>query len=1129
MFANRKSQIAKVLVIAVAFCLSSTKPVIAAFSSEQEQARQTCGELVESILNATGVKGGLVVYVGCGDGRLTAALCANDSYLVHGLDTNPKNVEKARQHIQSLGLYGKVSADYWKGGIPASAGMTSPPRKRGLPYIDNLVNLVVSERPGEVSIDEVMRVLVPNGVAYIRQSGTWTRTVKPYTKEIDQWTHYLHDSTGNAVANDTVVGPPRRMQWVGSPRWARSHEHSASLNALVSANGRIFYIIDEGPRESIQLPAKFMLIARDAFSGVVLWKRSLPEWFNHLFPLKSGPARLTRRLVAVGDEVYTTLGINEPLSAIDAATGKTIRTYDGTKTVEELVSSKGILLLVVNPDRTPVNYQQENAHCWDERDRASKQWAWDETVDKLMAVEAETGKNIWQLDTKIVPLSMAADEERVVYHDGEAVVCLEMSTGKKLWRTDVPRSPLIPTGWSPSMVIYKDVILFSGQKQSLVALSAEDGRQLWTSKLHPSGHFCPEDVLVVDGLVWSGDIASATPRSSGVFTGRDPHSGQIKREFPPDINTFAIMHQRCYPSKATAKYIIPSWTGAEFIDPRSQTWEIHHWVRGGCFYGMMPCNGLLYAPPHACACYYQSKLNGFCALAPEGESKPAMLTDLQRLEKGPAYGKIEVHEAASGDWPTWRHDALRSGYTKRAVPAKLEQAWQTKIGGRLSSLVAADGKLFAASVDEHTVYALDSKTGSKLWSFIAGGRVDSPPTYYEGSMLFGSADGCVYCLRASDGKLAWRYHVAPADRRIVAYEQVESLWPVHGSVLIHNDVAYCLAGRSMFLDGGMRLVRLDPKTGKKLSETILDDRDPATGENLQAHIEHKKMPVALPDVLSCDGQYVYMRSQRFDLNGKRATILTELQTDQQGNRHVFSPIGLLDDTWFHRAYWIYDKNAGEGWGEWFQPGRLVPSGRILCVDDDTVYAYGRHPWYLCNSSVLEYRLYAADKASSGTDPEGVATGDTQPGNKGSKIPRDTTDWKSRSNFPMQMLTKVDFKWVKEQPAVVAYAMVLADSSRRSEPERDKTLFVAGPPDVDDEHAGWGKHLDSDVDARHTQQVAALEGKMGGLLWVVSAADGQKLAEYKLDSVPVFDGMIAADGQLYLSLKDGTILCMGPEQ
>jgi hypothetical protein len=209
-----------------------------------------------------------------------------------------------------------------------------------------------------------MRVLVPNGVAYIKADGKWTKHVKPWPKEIDEWTHYLHDASGNAVANDTVVGPPRRMQWVGSPRWARSHEHSASLNALVSANGRIFYIMDEGPKDSIQLPSRWFLTARDAFNGTVLWKRELPKWYNHFFPLKSGPARLTRRLIAIGDEVYTTLGINAPLSAIDAATGKTIRTYAGTRTVEELVSAKGVLFLVVNPDREPVGYKQENANCW---------------------------------------------------------------------------------------------------------------------------------------------------------------------------------------------------------------------------------------------------------------------------------------------------------------------------------------------------------------------------------------------------------------------------------------------------------------------------------------------------------------------------------------------------------------------------------------------------------------------------------------------------------------------------------------------------------------------------------------------------------------------------------------------
>ena len=89
----------------------------------------------------------------------------------------------------------------------------------------------------------------------------------------------------------------------------------------------------------------------------------------------------------------------------------------------------------------------------------------------------------------------------------------------------------------------------------------------------------------------------------------------------------------------------------------------------------------------------------------------------------------------------------------------------------------------------------------------------------------------------------------------------------------------------------------------------------------------------------------------------------------------------------------------------------------------------------------------------------------------------------------------------------------------------KALFVAGPPDVDDEFAGWGKHLDLKVHAKHSEQVSAMEGKMGGLLWAVSAADGQKLGEYKLESVPVWDGMAAANGRLYLSMKNGWVQCL----
>jgi outer membrane protein assembly factor BamB len=572
------------------------------------------------------------------------------------------------------------------------------------------------------------------------------------------------------------------------------------------------------------------------------------------------------------------------------------------------------------------------------------------------------------------------------------------------------------------------------------------------------------------------------------------------------------MHQRCYPSKATDNYLIPSWIGIEFIDPQAEHWQIHHWVRGSCIYGVIPCNGLIYATPHSCACYYQSKLSGFCALAPGGEEPaPAPVADEDRLEKGPAYGQIRVSGVRDDErsWPTYRHDAGRSGCTPMAVGTKLSPAWTAALGGKLTSLTSADGKLFVAAVDRHALYALDAGDGTTLWQFTAGGRIDSPPTIDRGRVLFGCADGRVYCLRASDGALAWRFLAAPAERYHVAYEQVESVWPLHGSVLVQGGVLYCTAGRSMFLDGGLRLLRLDPETGAKLSETVLDDKDPRTGGNLQTLINHKKMPVALPDVLSSDGSYLYMRSQRFDLQGRRMVIEPEHQTDQEGYAHLFSPIGMLDDTWFHRAYWIYGKNAGEGWGEWFIPGRRVPSGRILVFDEDRVYGYARDPEYLCNSSVLEYRLFASGKQ---VVPRRIGQ------LKNAK--QDVVNWKARAaQLSPAQLSAVDCRWLSEHPPLLARAMVLAG----------KTLFVAGPPDVVDEKEAWGRFLEPEIRAKLDAQVAALEGRRGAVLWAVDAANGVKRAEQRLDAMPVFDGMIAASGKLYMATTDGRVVCLAPSK
>ena len=55
------------------------------------------------ILAATGIKGGLIVHLGCGNGKLTAALGTGHGFLVHGLDTDPGDIQSARRHIQSQG------------------------------------------------------------------------------------------------------------------------------------------------------------------------------------------------------------------------------------------------------------------------------------------------------------------------------------------------------------------------------------------------------------------------------------------------------------------------------------------------------------------------------------------------------------------------------------------------------------------------------------------------------------------------------------------------------------------------------------------------------------------------------------------------------------------------------------------------------------------------------------------------------------------------------------------------------------------------------------------------------------------------------------------------------------------
>jgi len=1056
------------------------------------------GETAGQILKATGIRGGVVVHVGCGDGKLTAAFGKLDGFLVHGLDRSEEEVTAAREHMESLGLYGKVSVSRWEG--------------ERLPYIDNLVNVLVVDGGVQPTQAEILRVLCPGGVAV--KLDPETRNLKPETllrkprpDEMDDWTHYMYDSTGNAVSHDTLVAPPGHLQWVGGPRWGRHHDHMASTSAMVSAGNRVFYIFDEGSTASIMLPARWHLIARDAFNGVVLWKRPIPRWWTHFMPLKSGPAQLPRLLVATSEHVYVTLGLREPVSKLNGATGETLQVYDETENTWEIVLNDEVLYAVTGSPRT--QEEDESRNIYPERapgNPINKLWkGWGR---ELLAIDTDSGETRWRVSSKILPGTLAVDGDMVYFHNGECIVAIDKTTGAERWVSRpvaaIDLEQGIPTGYTPKLVVKDGVVAFAGgrgykqhmkgETLKMVGLSAKDGKILWEAPHYTSGYQSPEDLLVVNNMVLSPFttwLKDKDPKNNHVV-GTDLVTGKLVRDSAEDVeDPVWFIHHRCYPSKATVDYLLMSKEGIEFIDLETWQWKIHHWIRGECLYGIMPANGLVYASMHECACSADMKLNGLNAVAAPKARVPSEVDVKQHLlTKGPAYGQDSGGrgQESEEDWPTFRHDAARSGGASCPPPRSPETKWATKLGGRLTAPVVAGGRLYVASLHRHTLYALDEDTGEVVWGFTAGGRIDSPPTIYRGMVLFGSRDGCVYCLRATDGELVWRFRAVGEDRRLMAWEQLESVWPIHGSILIRNGEAWFVAGRSAFLDGGLQMYRVKPETGEVISHSTFDGK--ADDGRVLTGAEEKRL-VGLPDVLSASGDCVFMRAGVFRLEGDKITrkLLPggKVTRYSRGPRpaeriqgealpHLFSSYGFLDDSWFHRSYWVYGELCSHRHG-YAGKGKRSPAGRILVCDDRNVYGFGRLKKYFNWTTPMEYRLFAEPKKGSVVKGVNKALWET--------------------NVP-----------------ILANGLVLAGD----------TLFAAGAPDVLDETAPGIRSDAPEALESVQEQEAALVGRRGGILVAVSKEDGEVEFRCDLDAPPVFDGLIAANGRLYLALKDGTVQC-----
>lgn len=740
-----------------------------------------------------GVPGGFCVQLGANDLKRVTNLARTGRYLVHILEQDKKTIAAIRQNLHEQKLYGLVSIDRWD-----SSGK--------LPYAENLVNLIVMTlRPqNEKPLSELMRVLCPRGVVLVapglfsekelRTAGfedvrkidstsNWLAGRKPWPASMDQWSHPRHSASGNAVSADTQVGPPRRIRWVAGP-WQE-------VSSMVSADGHNYY---------------GGLITRDSFNGLGLWKKSIsPSPSKGGFNFRPSPGSAAP--VAGDGRVF--VFSQGKLQAVDGSTGKTLQVYAGAEKPQHVLYDDGILI----------------------------------SVNKrgVKGFDANSGKMLWIYDAREPKFVVTGDNTLSMIQgnprrgEKSEVVTLNKYSGRVRWKRDN-----FPWASKASRcVYYKGMLTFEvstlnndGPGNAIHIVNAADGKiRLDYGFLPGMNHFRQARAMFVNDTLWllHGGRGAGKKREATNISAIDYRTGQVKSTYPAGL-------AHCFPPVATPNFLFSG--ELNLTDLRDGKLDANRITKAACGRdnGWVPANGLIYVTPKHCVCW--PMLRGYAALAPARPGGNPALRDVTKiafpLELGVAAPRPDEVINNVNDWPSYRHDAWRSGSTPTTGPSKVITLWSLHLGhgpnvtgpinedweenpfvkGPITPPVIAGGKVYLARPDAHEVLAIDASSGKIRWRFTANGRVDSPPTIHRGLCLFGSKSGWVYCLRADNGQMVWRLRAAPLDERIVAYGGLESPWPVPGSVLVTDNVAYFAAGRQSLADGGILVFAVDPPTGK---------------------------------------------------------------------------------------------------------------------------------------------------------------------------------------------------------------------------------------------------------------------------------------------------------------------------
>lgn len=209
------------------------------------------GAAAEEILRETGITEGLCLDLGCGSGQLAVELARRSRLTVCGLCEDPAEVDAARKRLHATGLYG----------VRLSVQQGAPLQP---PYPNYCADLVVSSR----SLDSETRISEPSAVksllhpyrgkAALGKRGQLRIVTATSPEGAGQWTHQNASPANTLCSQDTLVQGRLQALWFRDVDFEIPDRHAQGPTPLVNRGHLVVEGVDG-------------LCCVDAYNGRLLW------------------------------------------------------------------------------------------------------------------------------------------------------------------------------------------------------------------------------------------------------------------------------------------------------------------------------------------------------------------------------------------------------------------------------------------------------------------------------------------------------------------------------------------------------------------------------------------------------------------------------------------------------------------------------------------------------------------------------------------------------------------------------------------------------------------------------------------------------------------------------------------